>query len=349
MIKSRTYLAIPPGTTIKEYLEDLGMTQKEFSFRMDMSEKHISKLINGEVQLTPDVAERLELVLGVPAKFWHNLEALYREKIAKAKQENEMDNDIVLSKNLPYNEMAKLGWVNIAKTPVEKVTNLRKFFRVVNLPLIEKSQLNKIACRRLVVTEKSDFALIAWANKVKILADSISTAPINIKRLSEVLPLIREMTNQTPDEFTQPLKDLLASCGVALVFLQHLKGSFLQGATFMSGSKIVLGLTARGDNADKFWFSLFHELAHIILGHLGKAGEIDEQDERSADFWACDILIPKTDLEEFLHFNQLTHQTICAFANNIGVAPGIVVGRLQYDKKIRYSEFNDLKEHYVIA
>ena len=68
-----------------------------------------------------------------------------------------------------------------------------------------------------------------------------------------------------------------------------------------------------------------------------------------SDFWACDILIPKTELETFLRSNQLTHRTICAFANEVGVAPGIVVGRLQYDRKIKYSDFNDLKEHYVIA
>ena len=100
MIKCKTYLIIPPGTTIKEYLDRLGMTQKEFSFRMDMPEEHVCKLINGEVQLTPEVVERLGLVLGVPAKFWNNLEVLYREKLTKAKQENEIDNNIVLSENV---------------------------------------------------------------------------------------------------------------------------------------------------------------------------------------------------------------------------------------------------------
>ena len=349
MIKSKTYIAIPPGVTIKEQLCDIGMTQKEFAIRMDMSEKHISKLINGEVQLTPDVAERLELVLGVPAKFWNNLEAIYREKLAKAKAENEMDSDIMIAKNLPYNEMAKLGWVSVTKNPAEKVINLRKFFRVVNLPLLENAQLNKLACRRLAITEKSDFALLAWANQARILADNVKTAAINIKKLSESLLEIRKMTKQAPEQFNKPLKDLLAACGIALVFLPHLKGSFLHGATFISGNKIVLGLTARGDNADKFWFSLFHELAHITLGHISKAGDIDEQDEKTADFWSCDILIPKTELEIFLRSNQLTHTTICAFANEVGVAPGIVVGRLQYDRKIKYSFFNDLKEHYVIA
>ena len=112
---------------------------------------------------------------------------------------------------------------------------------------------------------------------------------------------------------------------------------------------IVLGLTARGDNADKFWFSLFHELAHITLGHIEKAGEITEQDERAADFWACDILIPQRDLDTFLLSNTPSRQSICTFANDIGVAPGIVVGRLQFEKKIRFSDFNDLKEHYEIA
>jgi len=83
MVRSRSYIATPPGATIKEQLNDRGMSQKEFAARMDMSEKHISKLINGEVQLTPEVAVRLEVVLGAPAKFWNNLEAVYREKLIK--------------------------------------------------------------------------------------------------------------------------------------------------------------------------------------------------------------------------------------------------------------------------
>ena len=78
MVRSRSYIATPPGATIKEQLNDRGMSQKEFAARMDMSEKHISKLINGDVQLTPETAVKLEMVLGVPAKFWNNLEAIYR-------------------------------------------------------------------------------------------------------------------------------------------------------------------------------------------------------------------------------------------------------------------------------
>ncbi len=104
MVRSRSYLATPPGATMKEQLNDRGMSQSEFAARMDMSEKHISKLINGEVQLTPEMAVRLETVLGIPAKFWNNLEAIYRVKIFKAESENAMDEDVELSRYLPYGE-----------------------------------------------------------------------------------------------------------------------------------------------------------------------------------------------------------------------------------------------------
>ena len=88
MERSRSFIATPPGATIKEQIVDRGMNQKEFAARMGMSEKHISKLINGEVQLTIDVARRLEMVLGLPVQFWCNLESIYREKLAKINEEN---------------------------------------------------------------------------------------------------------------------------------------------------------------------------------------------------------------------------------------------------------------------
>ena len=121
MVKSRSFIATPPGATIKEQLLGRGLSQKEFALRMGMSEKHISKLINGDVQLTPEVAVRLEMVLGVPAKFWNKLEATYREKLIKANAENEMDADKELVKKLPYREMSKNGWVPETREVTEKV------------------------------------------------------------------------------------------------------------------------------------------------------------------------------------------------------------------------------------
>ena len=349
MVRSRSYIATPPGATIKEQLNDRKMSQKEFAARMDMSEKHISKLINGDVQLTPDVAVRLEMVLGVPAKFWNNLEAIYREKLIKVEAENKMEEDEMLVKQLPYNEMAKYGWVKETRDSKERVVNLRKYFEVVELSLLENSQITRIACRRLAVTEKGDFALLAWAQEAKLIARDIQTEAIDIKSMIKVIPQIRKMTLLKPEEFAVQLKSLLAKCGVALVFLPHLKGSFLQGASFIDGSKIVVGLTVRGKDADKFWFSLFHELAHIVLGHIGKPNGTSEEDEKDADIWARDILISKEEFEKFKQKKDYSQTSVYKFAKQQGIASGIVVGRLQNEGCIKHSMLNDLKEHYEIV
>lgn len=348
-MRSRNYIATPPGATIKEQLRERGMSQKEFAARMDMSEKHISKLINGQVQLTPGVAVRLEMVLGIPAKFWNNLESIYREKIAKITMENAMDADAELTKKFPYNEMAAYGWVPKTKDIKEKVVYLRKYFEVVELSLLENKQITQIACRRLAITEKSDLALMAWAQQAKLMARDICTAPIDIKGLLASIPELRKQTVAKPDEFCPKIKNRLADHGIALIFLPHLRGSFLQGASFLDGNKIVVGMTARGKDADKFWFSLFHELAHVILGHIGRFEGVSIKDEEDADEWAANTLIPETDFKKFRAEWDLSERGILNFAQEQGISPGIVVGRMQREKMIGYNMFNDLKEKYDIV
>ena len=340
MVRSRSFIATPPGATIKEQLHDRGMSQKEFAARMDMSEKHISKLINGSVQLTPETAVRLEMVLGVPAKFWNNLEAIYREKIIKAEAENAMDADVEIAKQFPYSEMAKFGWVPETRDAREKVVYLRKYFEVVELSLLGNEQITRIACRRLAITEKSDLALMAWAQEAKIKARNVQTAAINIKGLIAAMPEMRKMTLLKPKEFCPKIKKCLADCGIALVFLPHLKGSFLQGASFQDSNKIVVGLTARGKDADKFWFSLFHEFAHIALGHVGQPNGTSDADEKAADQWSSDTFRREKDYSE---------RSVLRFAKAQGIAPGIVVGRMQLEGMIKYSMLNNLKEKYEIA
>lgn len=349
MVRSKNIIAVPPGETIKEQLEDRGLSQKEFAVRMGMSEKHISHLIHGDVQLTPDVAVRLEMVLGVPAKFWNNLEAIYREKIIKAKEENAMDNDIEISKKLPYKEMTKNGWIQATKDSRERVYFLRKFFEVTDLALILDKRINKVACRRLADTEKSEYALIAWAQKAKLDARMVTTKPINLTKLKELIPEIRSMTKMNPSDFCPKLVNALAECGVALIFLQHIGGSFLHGATFYDADKIVVGLTIRGKYADQFWFSLFHELAHILYGHIGKLDGTTEEDESNANQYAANTLIPPETLGQFVSRNDFSRNSIVSFSEFIGIDCGIVVGRLQRDRVIPYTLYNDLKTQYTIS
>lgn len=350
MVRSRNYIATPPGATIKEQLVDRGMSQKEFADRMGMSQKHISHLINGDVQLTPDMALRLEMVLGVPAQFWSNLESIYREKLAKVKAENEMDTDLELAKKFPYKEMARNGWVENVSSATEKVFCLRKFFEVASLGLLERESLVPgIACRRLADGEKADYALYAWAQRAKLEARSAEVRPINVSGLKKELPEIRAMTREDPSNFCPNLVQDMADCGVALIFLPHISGSFLHGATFYDRDKIVMGLTVRGKDADRFWFSLFHEVGHIVLGHIGQPGGTTQDDENDADAFARDMLIDQQSFNSFTQNGDFSRSAILSFADKVSIDPGIVVGRLQKEGFVEYSWYKDLKTKYEIT
>ncbi|MDD5848652.1 MAG: helix-turn-helix domain-containing protein [Firmicutes bacterium] len=344
MVRSRSFIATPPGATIKEQLKDRGMSQKEFAARMDMSEKHISNLIHGEVLLTPETAVKLEMVLGIPASFWNHLEAVYREKIVKAEEENAMDADAELAKQFPYHEMAELGWIPETQEANEKIVNLRKYFGVVKLSLLGNEQITRIACRRLAITQKSDLALMAWAQEAKIQAREAEIAPINIRGLASQVSEIRKLTVQPYELICPQIRRHLADYGIALIILPHLKGSYLEGATFQDGKKIVVGLTTRGRDADRFWFSLFHELAHIILGHVGQPNGTTEEEERAADQWSRDTLISPDAFEAFRRASDYSEKSVLQFAREQGIAPGIVVGRMQSEGLIPHSRLNNLKE-----
>ena len=349
MANSKHTIAVAPGATIREQLEYRGMTQREFAARMGLSDKHVSRLINGEVALTPEVALKLEYVLGVPASFWNNLEAIYREKLVRVQEENQMEADAEIARSFPYSEMARLGWVTLTRNVYEIVDHLLRYFNVASLQLLSERRILSIACRRVGVSQKGDYALLAWAQQAKIQAAGRETAPININRLRERIAEIRAMTITSPNEFCEKLISVMAECGIVIVFLPHLAGSYLHGATFYDGGKIVIGMTVRGKDADKFWFSLFHEIGHVLHNDMAKSDGTTDEDEKLADIFARDTLIAPDDYAEFIRLGRPTKESVLTFAGQIGISPGIVIGRLQKDNVIHFNELNDLKEQYAIA
>lgn len=253
------------------------MSQKEFALRMDMSEKHISKFLNGDVILTTDMASRLEMVLGIPARFWNNLESIYREKLQLIKEENEMDEDKELIENYPYSQMAKLGWVEASENPLVKVKELRKFFEVVKLSLIDNNLLPK----KYDTNNENYYSLITWAQKAKLEARIIKTKPINIDGIKDIIPSI---LNTEPNS----VAELLAEYGVALVALPKFNNTKVHGATFLDNKKIVIALI---DDDDNFYSNMFHEIGHIFLGHINKDYIPDGNEERDAEAFSKSVLL----------------------------------------------------------
>lgn len=347
MLYSNHTIAVPPGATIKEQLDTRGLTQKEFACRMGMSEKHISNLINGKAELTQEVSLRLESVFGIPARFWNNLESIYRENIARVNTENELEEDAEIADLMPYSELAKLGWIKETRDRQERTMNLRSFFEVARLKLVCEQRVPGIAFRKLCVESETDYKSVIWVQKARLDARNITTETINGYLLQEAIPKIRAMTTEDPAAFCPELVKQMAGCGVALVFLPHIGGSFLHGATFIDGKKIVMGLTVRGKYADKFWFSLFHEIGHIICGHIYKGDNVTEEDEEEANAFAREVLIPIEAYAELIK-QPMSPTIILDFAKKLDIHPGIIIGRLQKEEIIPFTWYNGMKLKYQI-
>ncbi|HDS03147.1 MAG TPA: helix-turn-helix domain-containing protein [Firmicutes bacterium] len=353
-------IAVPPGATLAEQLEDRGMTIKELSDRLGITQKHIIAIMKGDAPITNETALRLESVLGFPASFWNNLEMLYRESLARNNAEKEMENEYEIARMIPYSDMAQKGWVPISKKINEKVMNLRKFFGVASLNLIPDTL--PAAFRKSSSFQASNYALASWLREGEIQADKIVTKKFQKSLIKDNLDKLRSLTKKKLSEIFKETQSLCSSWGIAVVHVPHLPKSYVNGAVeWLHKDKVMLAISDKGKSADIFWFSFFHELGHIYYEHnkkliivdCEKDGFTDKEKEEQADRFAKETLIPKREygrLVESLERTSLNSRAMIEkCAQKVGVHPGIVVGRLQHEGLIPYNQFNELKEKLSLS
>lgn len=353
-------LAIPPGEYLEEVIEELGMTKDELARRMARPPSKLSPIFKGEKAITPDTALQLEKVVGVPAHIWLGLEAEYRLTLARQMTEQEQQRlreEGRLVAAYCYPQLVKAGVVAKTTKPLEKVRELQRFFGVATLLAVPDVRTYRAAFRQGASTRhrRSPEAIAAWLRLVERRGAAIETGSFERVRLRAGLPALRALTTSDSDAFLPELSSLLAEAGVAFVVVPHFPGTRVHGATFRAGGeKAILAMTIRGSWADVFWFSFFHEIGHLLL-HDKREVILEDEDadpankkrEAQADAFARDTLIPAADYARFVTRRDFAAQAVTAFANEIGVDPGIVVGRLQHDRRLRHDSCNDLRKRYV--
>lgn len=345
-------IAIPPGEYLEEVLSELGMLKDELARRMGRPATKLSSIFSGEKAITPNTALQLEIAVGVPAHIWIGLEAEYRLTLARQEaklREEQQKSEIGLVAKFPYNELVKAGEIKKHTKPTDKVRALQEFFGVMSLSSIPKLERYQPAFRIGKSTRgvRCPEAIAAWLRMGERKAQRIFCSSFSEDQLRNSLDNLRAMTAQTPDKFEEPLRNMLAECGIALVICPHFRKTKTHSATFRLGrEKVVLMITIRGKWADIFWFSLFHEIGHILLhGRQVVILEDDEIDSREleADKFAADTLIPPDDYERFIKQGSFYSDDILEFAKDIGVDAGIIVGRLQHDGFLKQAWGNKLR------
>lgn len=339
---------IAPGDTILELLEVNSMTQQDLSYKTGMTKKTINEIIKGKAPITTSTALKLEYVFNIPASFWNNLESSYRESLERVKDVESIIEEEKYLENIPYSEMAKRNWDWIEKTKdaFEKVVNLRKFFSVASLKF-DTELKRKLAFRKSNNDNFSYEALYCWLRYGEIQSNKEEISKFDIDKLKENVIKIRGLTNKTFLEQFEKIKNLLKECGVFLVYEPHLPNTYVNGVSYkITPDKAIIMISDRGKKDDILWFTLFHEIAHLIK-HSKKEVFVDlEKDESSdieleADEYAKNILIPNNIYNKFIQ-NSIDEDLIKEFSKENNISTGIVVGRLQKDGLIGWNEYNNL-------
>ena len=345
---------IHPGETIKEILDERKMNQEELAIRTGFSPKHVSEVVNGKKGISPSFAKSLEYVFGMPASFWINLQGIYDKELLEYKEQVEIDeNEVNIVKQLKdvvkYAE--KLEIIKKTKNDISQIIELRNMCNVTNLTYIDKLYTSAVAFRKSKTIETNLYVLYVWIRICEIVADRCKIDnEYNEDKLRENIENIKKCMFLEVNEAIKELKRIFAECGIVFQVVENFTGAPVQGFIKKIDNKIILSMTIRGAFADIFWFTLFHEIGHLLNGDIGNSNFIDYANSRSnmedlADKFARETLINEDDYNAFSNKKNLKEVDIIKFAREQNVQPFIVAGRLQKERN-NYSIFNNLKKKY---
>lgn len=352
-------IAIHPGKVLAREISFLSMSQNELAEKVGVSAKLISDIINGKALISADLAISLEDVVGGSSGFWltlcSNYEAILNnnKRIERAKSDAPKYRDAI--KNV-YSELVRVNMTTNTKQTYEKIIELQKFFGIVSLDNVP--QYSEITFRQNRSKYIDQYSLSAWLRYGDIKATALRNAQkYDSAKLKQCLAVIRAETVKMTNASINNIRETLAKCGVILVTTEYFKHTYTNGASRWLGDNPIIQLSDRGKSDDIVWFTLFHEIGHI-LKHGKKDrfisfdnGNTDDVKEKEADIFASEQLVPTRLYTEFLADNKnnnITHSSIERFCDASNIGKSALVGRLQHDGYINYKSFNDYKRKVVM-
>lgn len=345
---------IPPGEILEEEIAALGMTQQELALRTGRPVQVINEIVRGKKAITHDTALGLEKVLGVPAHVWINLEAEYQLTKARLRDTDELKHQQDWLATFPVRDMERLGWIPTEPSKERKVRALLSFFGVASFDALrivwaERGQEVPVGFRVTPGSKVSQPALLTWLRKGEIDGQAFSTSSFDRAKFVQALFQARSLTEDLPRVFLPKLRSLCAEAGVAVVLTHELPKSGANGAArWLGPDKALIQLSLRYKTGDQLWFSFFHEAGHVLDRRIkslfvDNGGPQDSPEEARANEFAADLLCPKTAWTEFIGRDRFDVATVTAFSQKVEVHPGVVVGRLQHERRIPFTSLNSLK------
>jgi len=359
MIRTDSVAGVPaevfaPGDFIREEIEARGWTQKELAGILGRPLQTVNQIINGKKEVTPATAIALGEAFGTSAELWLNLESAYRLANVERPSSDEIARRARLRSVAPVQELIDRGWIEERSSIGELEEQVCKFLDIESLT--ETPRL-LIAARRSGVRDDFSPSQVAWACRAKHVASTMAVPTFDYEQFTDLLPNLSRFSSS--EEKMRQLRPTLTNLGLRLVVVPHLRNTRIDGAMFwLAPDSPVVCLSLRYDRIDSFWFTLMHELAHVCQGHAEGLEYLDSQltgkeaqptnskapCERNADRLAGDWLVPADALKRFIRRTKpyYSRAAVCTFADELGIHPGIVVGRLQHLGEIPWQNLRRL-------
>lgn len=340
-----------PGELLLSEITKRGMKQKELAIRTGMSEKHISTVINGTKDISVSFAHKLDIALGDKSGTWARYQTDYDSAMTVLEEQNGINEeettifkgmkdivDYFLKEGIMYNHCGN----------TEKIIQLRKVLCVNSLTVIPQITYNAAYRAQVNTSTNIDpYILFAWQRMCEMQAEENDISiPFNSEKLTDSISEIKnQMFEDNAMTMVTNLKAIFAECGVAFNVVHHFRGAPVQGFIKQTDSgKVILCVTIRGKNADKFWFSLFHEVGHLLSGDLNTRfvdfDTVKTEMEDKADSFARDMLIDPVLYKALISSGKYkTLADIKAFSAFAGVPYWVVIGRLHSDEWLDWSYF----------
>ena len=333
--------AVAPGTILAERIEAHDMSYADFARRCGRSPKLISEIVAGKAPVEPQTALQFEKVTGVAAHIWLGIETDYRLNRAQEAEAEQAEKSAAWAKRFPLKDLVKRGVMEKPSSTAAKVSGLLTFFGVGSVEAwAVKYGAKSVNYRHSPSFESDECALATWRRLGEFEAERQTCAEFNAARFKQSLGEIRTLTREPFGEAIRKAGERCNQSGVVLALIPPLPKTAISGAAWwLSSQKALIALSARHKTDDHLWYTLFHEAAHILLHgkrvvFIDSKGNGAEGDEAEANRWASNFLIPSEAWERFVEIGPKNVSTVRRFAEEQGIAPGIVVGRLQHEGRL---------------
>lgn len=343
---------IHPGETVKEFLEKFNMSQEELATRTGFTAKHISEIVNGKKGISAKMAKALEYAFGTPMSFWVNLQGIYDKEILQYMEQEEIEEEELkivrkLKKIMKYAE--EKGLIENDRDEIFNLMQLRKLCGINNLSNIKYLLAYQTSFR---ASDSIDIeSTYVWIRINELLAKKNEIKNIyNKELLKEKIQDIKETMFLDINDAIEKLTQIFAECGIIFQLSKSFTGAPVQGFIKKINEQVLLTMTIRGAFADIFWFSLFHEIGHLInedfntqfIDYISNSSD----KEIKADTFASNTLIDKSQFIEFLNRQEFTKEEVMKLAKRNNVKDFIIVGRLERELN-DYRILSDMRLKYI--